>query len=67
VFAVIVLNNDVAGGGLLAMTVVFTVTLSIFVHGLTANPLARLLGPRMESSREGGRAGLPGQEHPLGA
>ena len=49
VFAVIVLNNDVAGGGLLAMTVVFTVTLSIFVHGLTANPLARLLGPRMES------------------
>ena len=49
VFAVIVLNNDVAGGGLLAMTVVFTVTLSIFVHGLTANPLARRLGPRMES------------------
>jgi NhaP-type Na+/H+ or K+/H+ antiporter len=49
VFAVIVLNNDVAGGRLLAMTVVFTVTLSIIVHGLTANPLARLLGPRMES------------------
>jgi NhaP-type Na+/H+ or K+/H+ antiporter len=49
VFAIIVLNSGVEGGGVLAMTVVCTVTLSIFAHGLTANPLARLLGPRMES------------------
>ena len=49
VFAVIVLNREVPGGGLLAMTVVCTVTLSIFAHGLTANRLARVLGPRMES------------------
>jgi NhaP-type Na+/H+ or K+/H+ antiporter len=52
VFAIIVLNSGVEGGGVLAMTVVCTVTLSIFAHGLTANPLARVLGPRMESSRE---------------
>ena len=49
VFAIIVLNSGVEGGGVLAMTVVCTVTLSIFAHGLTANPLARVLGPRMES------------------
>ena len=49
VFAIIVLNKGVEGGGVLAMTVVCTVTLSIFAHGLTANPLARVLGPRMES------------------
>ena len=52
VFAIIVLNSGVEGGGVLAMTVVCTVTLSIFAHGLTANPLARVLGPRMESRRE---------------
>jgi len=49
VFAIIVLNRGVEGGGLLAMTVVFTVALSIFAHGLTANPLARRLGPHMGS------------------
>jgi NhaP-type Na+/H+ or K+/H+ antiporter len=49
VFAIIVLDSGVVGGGVLAMTVVCTVTLSIFAHGLTANWLARVLGPRMES------------------
>jgi len=48
VFAIIVLGSGVPGGGLLALTVVCTVTMSIFAHGLTANPLARVLGPRME-------------------
>ena len=52
VFAIIVLNSGVEGGGVLAMTVVCTVTLSIFAHGLTANPLARVLGPPMESRIE---------------
>lgn len=47
VFAIIVLNQGVAGGSLLATTVVCTVTLSIFAHGLTANALARRLGSRM--------------------
>jgi NhaP-type Na+/H+ or K+/H+ antiporter len=52
VFAVIVLNRGVEGGGLLAMTVAGTVTLSIVAHGITANPLARRLGPRMKSGAE---------------
>jgi NhaP-type Na+/H+ or K+/H+ antiporter len=44
-----VLNRGVEGGGLLAMIVVCTVALSIVAHGFTANPFARVLGPRMES------------------
>jgi NhaP-type Na+/H+ or K+/H+ antiporter len=51
VFAIIVLNRGVEGGSLLAMTVVCTVTFSVFAHGLTANPLARRLGPLMERSK----------------
>jgi len=43
------LNHGVEGGGLLAMTVACTVTVSIVAHGITANPLARRLGPRMKS------------------
>ena len=46
VFVFLVWNQGVAGRDLLAMRVVCTVTLSIFAH---ANPLARRLGPRMES------------------
>jgi len=49
VFAVIVINQGVEGGGLLSMIVVCTVTLSIIAHGFTANPLARRFGPRMEA------------------
>ncbi len=52
VFAVIVLNNNVESGGLLAMIVVCTVTFSIFAHGLTASFLARKLGPRMENNND---------------
>jgi NhaP-type Na+/H+ or K+/H+ antiporter len=50
VFAIIVLNRGVEGANLLALTVVCTVTLSVFAHGLTANPLVRWLGSRMEKS-----------------
>jgi NhaP-type Na+/H+ or K+/H+ antiporter len=50
VFAIIVLNRGVEGGGMLAMIVVCTVTLSIFAHGLSANPLVRRLGSRMKNS-----------------
>ena len=49
VFAIIVLNRGVEGGGLLAMIVVCTVALSVLAHGFTANPLTRVLGPRMGS------------------
>ncbi len=48
VFAIIVLNRGVEGGSILALIVVCTVTLSIFMHGLTANPLVRRLGSRMK-------------------
>ena len=48
VFAIIVLNSGVPAAGTLVMTVVCTVTMSIFAHGLTANPLASALGARIE-------------------
>ena len=41
VFAIIVLSKDLPGEDLLAITVVCTVVLSIFAHGLTANPFAK--------------------------
>jgi len=41
VFAIIVLNEDIPGGEILAVTVVCTVFLSIIAHGLSANPLVR--------------------------
>ena len=52
VFAIIVLERGVEGGGTLAITVVFTVALSIVAHGFTANPLARALGPHMKSTTD---------------
>jgi NhaP-type Na+/H+ or K+/H+ antiporter len=46
VFAVIVLNANLSNSGVLAMTVVCTVILSIVLHGLSANPWARGFGER---------------------
>jgi len=46
VFAVIVLNANLPNGGVLAMTVVCTVLLSIILHGLSANPWAGGFGER---------------------
>ena len=46
VFAVIVLNADLPGGGTLAMTTVCTVIFSIILHGLSANPWASGYGER---------------------
>jgi NhaP-type Na+/H+ or K+/H+ antiporter len=46
VFAVIVLNANLPNGGVLTMTVVCTVILSIILHGLSANPWARGFGER---------------------
>lgn len=40
VFAIIVLDDGLPSGGTLAMVVVSTVLLSIFAHGISANPLA---------------------------
>ena len=46
VFAIIVLNEDVAGGKFVAMIVGLTVFFSLVAHGVSANPLAKLLGQR---------------------
>jgi NhaP-type Na+/H+ or K+/H+ antiporter len=46
VFAIIVMDSEVPGAGYLAMVVVLTVFLSLVAHGISANPLARLIGKR---------------------
>jgi NhaP-type Na+/H+ or K+/H+ antiporter len=50
VFAVIVLNEHLPGGGTIAMTVVCTIVLSVVAHGLSANPLVALLVARLKGS-----------------
>ena len=52
VFGIIVLNEGVPGADLMAMILVVTVLLSLIAHGVSANPLARLLG-RKEGRKEG--------------
>lgn len=44
VFSIIVLNSELPGGPFIAMVVTLTVFLSLIVHGISANPLARWLG-----------------------
>jgi NhaP-type Na+/H+ or K+/H+ antiporter len=44
VFAIIVINMGVPEGKFIAMVVVLTVFLSLVAHGVSANPLAKLLG-----------------------
>jgi NhaP-type Na+/H+ or K+/H+ antiporter len=50
VFAVIVLNNQLPGGGTIAMTAVCTIMLSIVAHGISANPLVAALAARIKRS-----------------
>ena len=52
VFIIIVLGKDLPGAHILAMTVVFTVILSILAHGLTANPLASAYGASVKDGGE---------------
>jgi len=51
VFAIIVVNKGVPGGQFMAMVVVLTVFFSLVAHGVSANPLAKLLGQR-EGTKE---------------
>jgi NhaP-type Na+/H+ or K+/H+ antiporter len=46
VFAIIVLNKGVPGGEFVAMIAGLTVFFSLVAHGVSANPLAKLLGQR---------------------
>jgi NhaP-type Na+/H+ or K+/H+ antiporter len=57
VFAVIVLNANLPNGGILAMTVVCTVILSIILHGISANPWASGYGERSGGTQDGTHAG----------
>jgi NhaP-type Na+/H+ or K+/H+ antiporter len=43
VFAIIVLNKNLPGGNLLALVVVCTVFFSLIAHGVSANPLAKMM------------------------
>jgi NhaP-type Na+/H+ or K+/H+ antiporter len=46
VFAIIVVNKDVPGGKFVGMIVGLTVFFSLVAQGVSANPLAKLLGQR---------------------
>jgi NhaP-type Na+/H+ or K+/H+ antiporter len=59
VFAIIVVGGGVENRDSLAMTVVCTVVLSIVAHGLTAVPLAKRFGPRIERNIERAQSGRP--------
>jgi len=50
VFGIIVLNADLPGGDIIGMTVVCTVFLSVFCHGVSANPLVAVLASRLKRS-----------------
>lgn len=51
VFAIIVLDANVANSGTLAMVVACTVIFSIIGHGITANPWAKAFGARSRSAQ----------------
>jgi NhaP-type Na+/H+ or K+/H+ antiporter len=48
VFAVIVIDNNLAGAELISVVVTCTIILSAFAHGLTANPFASALAGRLK-------------------
>ena len=51
VFAVIVFNKDLPGGNIIVITAVYTVMLSVLLHGLSANPLVGVLKARIAGSQ----------------
>lgn len=53
VFAVIVLDSHLPGGGTISMTVVCTIMMSIVAHGLSANPLVAALAAKDRRCRLG--------------
>ena len=54
VFAVIVVNEGVVGGEFIAMVVVLTVFFSLIAHGISANPLAKVLGEKEGTKKNNG-------------
>jgi NhaP-type Na+/H+ or K+/H+ antiporter len=53
VFAVIVMDKHLPGGGTIVITVVCTIVLSIVAHGLSANPLVAALSARLKRTESG--------------
>jgi len=60
VFAVIVLNEHLAGGSTIISTVVCTIALSVIAHGLSANPLVAALAARIKRAAGENAANEPG-------
>jgi NhaP-type Na+/H+ or K+/H+ antiporter len=52
VFAVIVLNYHLPGGGTIVSAVVCTIVLSVVAHGLSANPMIAALAARISRAKE---------------
>jgi len=50
VFAVIVLNAGLPGGDVIAMTCVCTIFLSVILHGISANPLVKVIEARIRKN-----------------
>lgn len=48
VFAIIVINNNLPGSKFIGVVVVCTVGLSLLLHGVSANPLAKWIGKKEE-------------------
>jgi NhaP-type Na+/H+ or K+/H+ antiporter len=55
VFGVIVLQEDLPGGPIIAVAVFCTILLSVITHGLTANPLAAALGGGRRAASDDGQ------------
>ena len=51
VFGVIVLNEHLPGGNIMAITVICTVILSVIAHGVSANPLVAALAARIKRNQ----------------
>ena len=51
-FTIIVLNKGVPQAKFIAMVVVLTVFLSLIAHGISANPLAKLLGNNTDAKED---------------
>jgi NhaP-type Na+/H+ or K+/H+ antiporter len=52
VFIVMVLAENLPGSNILLTTVTWTILLSVVLHGITANPLAKLYGSRFTGSKQ---------------
>ena len=50
VFAIIVLNEKLPGGEVIALTAIYTIILSVVFHGISANPLVTALASRISKS-----------------